>query len=453
MNKKYDPVEGNVLSVFFHYAIPSVISMLAISSAFMIDGIFVGNYVGADALAAVNLSMPVWSGLLAIVLMLSIGGAVMVGNFLGEGNESAAADIFSKTMACSLFFAIVTGLLGLLFIDPLIIALGATDALSSLVFSYLQVILWFSPLFLMGTALFYFVKVDGNPILASVAMIAVAAINIVLDWVFLAKMDMGIEGAAYATGIAESVALLILIPHFFRPESQLKLISISGSWRKVASAMANGFSEFANEISIGFTTLLFNWVMITRIGVDGVAAFTIINYIYFIGIIIFYGLGESLQPLVSKNLGARQAKKITTFVLAASVSTLVVALTLCTILIIYPERLISFFLKPEETETLTLAADFVYYFWPAFLFCGFNIIFTEYFTACQKPVYSASIALSRSLILPCLLLVTLPIWLEDVGIFIAIPIAEAITLLMAITFLYKNKPSQVVAAHHTLKEI
>jgi Na+-driven multidrug efflux pump len=215
----------------------------------------------------------------------------------------------------------------------------------------------------------------------------------------------------------------------------------------VVMAMTNGFSEFANEISIGLTALLFNWVMITKTGVEGVAALTVVNYLFFIGIIIFYGIGESLQPLVSTNLGARQSKKIAAYVTAALIATTLTSLALCTILIAFPELLIGFFLKPEETETLAIAKEFITYFWPAFLFCGFNVTLTEYFTACQKPAYSATIAVSRSLFLPCVLLLILPLWLGDIGIYIAIPLAECLTCIMAVFFAVKNLPERMVINH------
>jgi|TARA_B110000902_G_scaffold163242_1_gene186765 putative MATE family efflux protein len=449
MNDKYDPVKGDVVPVFFHYTIPSVIAMLAMSSAFMIDGIFVGNYVGASALAAVNLSLPVWSALFAVISMLAIGGSVMAGSYLGENNPAAASNIFAKAMATSLLFALVISISGLLLIDQLVLALGANESLVGLVSAYLKIILIFSPGFLMGAALFYFVKVDGNPLLASGALIITALLNIALNWLFIVNMGMGIEGAAYATGIAESTTLLMLLCHFFTSRATLKFTSLTGSWRKVFTAMINGFSEFANEISIGLTALLFNWVMISKAGVEGVAALTIVNYLFFIGVIIFYGIGESLQPLVSKNLGARQSQKIAGYVTAALISTMLTALALCTILIVLPEFLIGLFLKPEETATLEIAKEFITYFWPAFLFSGFNITLTEYFTACQKPAYSAAIAVSRSLVLPCILLLTLPLWLGDIGIYIAIPVAELLTCLMAVLFAVKNLPEQMVTNHQS----
>ena len=446
MSSKYDPIHGNVIPVFLHYAVPSVVGLLAVSSAFMVDGIFVGNYVSTTALAAINIAMPVWSALFAIITMLAIGSAVMCGKYMGEGDIFSAKDIFTKSLFCSLIIALLSCLLGILFLDSLVIALGASLTLTSLVSDYLLIILAFSPAFLLGFHLLYFVRIDSNPMLASASLIVSAILNVGLDWLFIVQLEMGIAGAAYGTGIAHASVLLALLPHFLRQSSQLKLIPLAGSWSDIPKALANGVSEFANEISVGLTTLLLNWIMITRLGVEGVAAFTIVNYLFFVGLMTFYGIGESLQPLISKNYGARQANKMSKFVLVALFSTVFVAIVLCVLLLTIPHVLIGFFLKPGETASLEIATRFITFFWPAFIFSGLNITLSEYFTACHKPLLSASIALFRSLFLPLVLLLTLPLWLGDVGIYISIPIAEFLTFVMALAFINKNRPAQLVDA-------
>ncbi len=442
----YDPIHGKVVVVFFHYAIPAVLGMLAMSSAFMIDGIFLGNVVGAEALAAVNIAMPVWSGLFSLITMLSVGSSVIAGKYLGQRNVSAAAAIFSKAALCALVFALVASLLGVVFLDPLVLALGANETLAPLTASYLLIIFPCAPAFLLGFMLFYFVRIDNRPVLASASLILCALLNILLDWLFIVVMDMGIRGAAYGTGLSQAAVLFILLPHFYRPETQLKPDHFGSDWRELFRAMINGFSEFVNEISAGLTTLLLNWLMVTRLGVDGVAAFTIVNYLFFIGLMVFYGISESLEPLVSKNFGAGQAKKIEAYVATAMGTILIVAVLVCSLLLLLTDQLIGVFLKPGELETAQIARRFVSLFWPAFLFSGLNICLTAYFTACHKPLQSASIALSRSLLLPITFLIVLPLFFGESGIFVAVPTAELVTLLLAVGFFLRHTPARVVAA-------
>jgi len=321
MNKKYDPISGKVIPVFFHYAIPSVIGMLAATSAGVIDGIFVGNFVGASALAAINISMPAFALFAAVVFMLAVGGSVMCGKFMGEGDLQAASSIFSKTFYATLIVTVLVSVCFLLFLDQVVSMLGANEELHGMVKDYMRIIVFAAPLLVLGLTLDYFIRIDGRPILASAALIAFAIINISLDYLFIVRLGWGIKGAAWATAIAEGSIFFILLSHWFSARCSLKHISFlechRDGWKDVFKAAYNGVSEFANEMSIGLITLLFNWVMITRMGVEGVAAFTIISYMLFIGLEACYGISESLQPTVSKNLGAKQPQRIKLFLLTA----------------------------------------------------------------------------------------------------------------------------------------
>ncbi len=416
------------------------------SSAFMIDGIFLGNFVGAEALAAVNIAMPVWSGLFSIVTMLAVGSSVIAGKYLGQKNLPAAQSIFARTLACTLVFSVFSGVFGLLFMDPLVYALGGKGTLVPLTKNYLTIVFPCAPAFLLGFALYYFVRVDNNPKLASASLLFSAGLNVALDWLFIVQMELGIEGAAYATGFAHSAVLFVLVPYLFKPDTRLKPSKLAGSWREILKAVVNGFSEFVNEISAGLIVLLLNWLMITRLGVEGVAAFTIVNYLFFLGIMVYYGIGESLQPIISKNFGARQPRKIREYMNVALVSVIAIAIVASCSLLLMTELLISFFLQPGEAPTEEIAIRFIHYFWPAFVFSGVNIYLTAYFTACHKPMQSASIALSRSLILPLLLLATLPVFMGEIGIFISLPVSEFVTFLLAGTFFVRNTPEKVVNA-------
>jgi Na+-driven multidrug efflux pump len=407
---RYDPVKGDVLTVFVHYAIPSVIGMLAVTSAGIIDGIFVGHFVGAAALAAINISMPVFALLVGLVIMFAIGGSVMCGKSLGEGDLAAASLIFSKMIYATLGVAALIGGTGLVFLDQLVVMLGANEELHDLVRTYLQIFLYAAPLLVTGLTLDYFVRTDGRPLLASSALVAIAVINIVLDWLFIVKFGWGLRGAAWATAIAYGCVFFILVTH------------------------------------IGLVTLLFNWVMITRLGVDGVAAFTIIGYLLMIGLEVCYGISESLQPTVSKNLGARQPGRIARFTVTAVISSFGIGLLVSALFILIPENLIGIFLREEDAGARDIALAFIALFWPAFLFNGMNITLASYLTALHKPLPSAAIALSRSLVLPATGLALLPLWWGDNGVYLAIPIAEALTFVLALLLVSRYRPSRVVAA-------
>lgn len=442
MNKRFDPITGKVVPVFFHYAIPSVIGMLAATSAGIIDGIFIGNFAGAAALAAVNIAMPAFYLFAAVVFMLAVGGSVMCGKFIGERNLEAASLIFSKTLYAALAASGLIAACSLFFLDEVVSLLGANQDLHGMVREYIQIILWAAPLLILGLTLDYFVRVDNRPMLASAALVMFAISNILLDWLFIVQWDWGLTGAAWATALAEGVIFIILASHLVSERCTLKIVKVPNRWRDgwdmVLRAAYNGFSEFANELSLGLITLLFNWVMITRLGVEGVAAFTIVGYLLMIGLEVSYGISESLQPTVSKNLGARQPHRIKQFTVLAVVSVLILGVTVSGMLIFMPETLISIFLREDEKGTKAIALAYIAVFWPAFLFNGVNITLASYFTALHMPLRSAAIAISRSLVLPAMGLLLLPKWFGDTGVFVTIPLAEALTCGFALLLVKHN---------------
>jgi putative MATE family efflux protein len=431
MSKRFDPITGDVVPVFFHYAIPSVIGMLAATSAGIIDGIFIGNFVGAAALAAVNIALPAFYLFAAVVFMLAVGGSVMCGKFIGERDPESASLIFSMTLYTALAVSGLIAACSLIFLDEVVSLLGANEDLHGMVRDYMRIILWAAPLLIVALTLDYFVRVDNRPVLASAALVAYAASNILLDWIFIVQWGWGLKGAALATALAEGVILIILASHLVSKRCSLKIVRVPKRWRNgwdmVLRAAYNGFSEFANELSLGLITLLFNWVMITRLGVEGVAAFTIISYLLMIGLEVSYGISESLQPTVSKNLGARQPERIKQFTLLAMGSVLILGAIVSALLVFLPESLISVFLREGEQETAAIALAYIAVFWPAFLFNGANITLASYFTALHMPLQSAAIAISRSLVLPAIGIMLLPRWFGDTGVFVTIPLAEALT--------------------------
>ncbi|MFK8041551.1 MATE family efflux transporter [Congregibacter sp.] len=440
VDTRYDPAEGPVVATFIRYAVPSVLGMLAVTSAGIIDGVFIGNFVGSSALAAVNLAQPAWAAFAAIVFMLAVGGSVMCGRFLGQGDHAAASSIFTRTLVAAVAVGIAIAGSGLVFLEDLVRLLGATQEVKPLVIAYMRVVLIFAPVFVAALTMDYFVRADGRPVLAAVGLVAFAGTNIALNTLFVVYLDWGIVGAAWASALAEFAIFVILLTHWFHPKCSLKLMLATGRWRDLLDAAWNGFSEFINELSVGLIVLFFNWVMITRQGVEGVAAYTIITYLMMIGLEVSYGVSESLQPTVSRNLGAGKPERIRKFLLTAVCTVFFVGLLVSTLLVALPQQMIGLFLRSDEQATAVIALIFISYFWPTFLLNGTNITLASYFTALHRPVPSAIIAVSRSLVLPGLGLLLLPLWFGDPGVYLAIPIAELLTLIVAVILVLRVKP-------------
>ena len=197
--KENQALDGAIVPTFFKYLIPSLVGLVAMTSAALVDGIFIGNYVGVTALAAVNLILPIMTLLFGVAIMVSIGGSVRGGKYLGEGNKAAASAIFSKTLLfVGIYGAVVIGL-GLVFEAELFSGLGATEELFPVMAEYYRIMM---PLLfpqLITIALYFFVRLDGFPNLAAAALVIGSALNVVLDYLFIAEYGWGLTGAAVAT--------------------------------------------------------------------------------------------------------------------------------------------------------------------------------------------------------------------------------------------------------------
>lgn len=436
MPERYDPLIGPPGRVFLHYAIPSVLGLGALSSATVVTAIFMGNYVGVAALAAVNLSMPAVSLLFAVAFMFAMGGSVITGKLLGEAKPVAACDVFSKIMLLAFGIAIAVSIPCLIFIERVVSLLGANPETAELLIDYLTVLLWIAPLTTTAYTLYYFVMVDGRPVLACGSLVVSSLVNVAMNWLFVVKIELGIVGAAMAMACSYVALLSALVPHFFGQKASLRFRWPRGSWKPIGRAAVNGLSEFTNELSVGVVTLMFNWTLIKRFGTEGVAAFTIVEYVMFVGIMLSYGFADAVQPLISKNLGARNIPRIYQFFRIGMATTLAISCAMSALLFFVPEMLIGMFMQESAKTTLQIALGFAHYFWPAPLMIGANVMLTVFFTATDQPLPSAMIAASRSLVLPATFLLLLPMWLGDTGVFITLPAAELVALSLALLLFF-----------------
>lgn len=435
---------GSPPGEFVRFVFPSVFGLLAISSASVIDGIFIGNFVGATALAAVSLTMPLIAFVFGLLIMISLGGTVVAGKHLGEGDTDEASNIFSKTGLVLVLMMLALAMLTLLVPEAISKALGARGPTVAMSSEYIWVTAWFFPAF--GIALFFnqFARVDGRPDLALDGMIGLTLTNIALDYVMVARLEWGLFGAALATGLAYVFNAAILLFYYLGPRAKLRMIRPHGSWLIIFRTAFNGFSEFLNETSSGLVLLLFNWILMTQVGALGVAAFTVVDYVIYFGILIFYGVAEGVVPLVSVNLGGQKPARILRFLFLGIGFSILVGATLIALLLTWPDELIGFFLADDEPEIRDLAVSIIAIVWPMFAFGGINIAISAYFTGMHCAKESALIAGMRSLILPISLVLLLGYFYGFMGAFYALPISEALTFVLSLILLRSRLPNQII---------
>lgn len=439
----------NCTSLFFSYAVPTIIGMLAISSASVIDGIFVGNMVGAHSLAAVNLAMPFLGVTYSLSVMLSVGGSVQCGKLLGENKEKEASGVFSQVFLVSILISVLVSLPVLISPEKTVSLLGANSEILPDVIKYLKTYGFFLPLIFMGINLTSFVRMNQSPGRVSFALVFSALMNIFFDWLLIVNFDQGLKGAAVASGISQSLVFIILFPSVWSRGRRLYLTKPCLNLSPLLKTVFNGLSEFVNEISGSLIILVFNIVLIRNSGIDAVAAFTVINYLFYLWLMVAYSTGESIQAPVSINFGAGQEKRSLQIFKLAMTFNVVLGFLIVLVLFVCPEVIMNLFLNNSEETVRKLILQFLPLILPAFLLSGVNIVISSFLTARQKAAHSLIIALLRALIMPIGFIFFFNHIFDYQRIFLAIPMAEFVTLMVVGCMILFMKPNVFLHSHRT----
>ena len=431
---KYNELEiasGNIYKTYFKFTLPNMIGLIAMSSVSLVDGYFVSNYVSSVALAAVNIIIPLITIVFGISIMLTIGAAVLIGTYLGEGKEDKASAVFTKVMititAMSLFFTVVC----FIFSEEVSRLLGANDEIMVYTVPYLKMVSIFFLFQALEYSLSVIIRTDGNPYLASTAVLFGAVLNFILDYIFIVKMNMGITGAALGTGISFMTSTFLMLFHFILKKGRVYLTKQIGKWEEIIYASYNGSSELLSEASVAVVAYLFNNIMVQSLGTYGVEAFAVINYALWATNMLCYAVGDSLVPLISINYGAMQYKRIQKILSLSRISVIFIGASVFALFTFIPEKIIATLLNPvTDKDAFDIALVFADYMKYAFLILGLNMVYSSSFTAFQKPLHSVVVALSRGLILPVIFIFTMPLFFAETGIYIAVPLAETVTIIL-----------------------
>jgi Na+-driven multidrug efflux pump len=381
--------------------------------------------------------------LFGIGMMLSIGGSVRAGKYLGEGNTAAASAIFSKTLLSVAVYGIVVVILGLALEEQLFAGLGATPELFPPMSEYYRVIMPFLFAQLLAMVLYFFIRLDGMPNLAATALAIGAVVNIALDYLFIAVFGWGLAGAAFATGLSLVLPVLVMLIYFFRPARRLRFSFRQNNWREVFQAAYNGISEFINAVSGAIIAFILNWMLIQRAGVNGVAAITVVNYLLVLGFMMFFAISDTIQVMVSQNFGAAKDDRIRGFLQTACCVIGVSSVAFIAVLTTVSEPLVYLFVdEHNSTEMVGLATELVSYVWPLFLFAGFNMLISGYLTAIHLPFQSGLVAASHSLIFPAGFLLLFYYLVSDHRFVAALPVAEGFTFVLALVIFLRHRPQK-----------
>ncbi len=417
--------------LFVKYAIPQMIGLLLNSVYLIVDGMFIGNRLGRNAMAAAAVSVPMIEILIALSLAISVGASIIVSSSFGSGDKKKANQAFNLSLILAGVTAVVIAILGNVFIHQLSVSLGSTPDIMDEAITYLWYIVTGSPFLIFSFVLSSLARADNSPKLAMYALAIGAVSNIILDYVFLYPLNMGIGGAALATALGPVFSVLILLPHFIKKKGELKFAWPSLSFGLSKRILVLGAPSFIMEFSIGIVTLFYN-ISITRTGYGeiGLAAYLVIGYIALIILTVFLGIAQGIQPLVSYFHGRNEHGRNTELMSFLFKAVAGFGIVLYGAVFLFAESFIAIF-TPGDYDLIAFTHAKAGPYFSGFVFAGITILVITYLQSMQKTGPALVLSLLRSVILvPIFLFVFPALWGRE-AIWLALSAAELVTFIVA----------------------
>lgn len=418
--------------LFIHYAVPGVIGLLFIGIQSIVDGLMVGNLLGPDALAGVSLVLPLYSLIVALAVVVGIGSQTIVSISLGEKNYRQAQDSMTTGFLAILAASSLLCFLTLTFLTPLAHALGANDLLLPQVKGYMTGLFPFLPV--LGTIYYsdFMLKAIGHPRYAMLITSGSVVLNVIFNWIFIKYLGLGTMGTGLATGVAFSIGAVFSFAIVFNKKNIISMQSGRFRFSLLKNMLYNGSSEGLTELAAGISTFLFNITLMKYLGESGVAAFTVINYVFFVGTTVFLGISDGIIPIISYNYGAKLIRRVRKALFLGYRTNAVIGVILFSTLFFFSETIISFFFQEEAGSVVRIASQGAAIYAFAFLASGFNILSSSFFTAMANARVSVIIASLRGLLFTLAGILILPDLLGIEGIWLTVPLAEALTFIISV---------------------
>lgn len=438
---------------FFKYTALNVLGMIGLSCYILADTFFISKGLGADGLTALNLAIPVYSFIHGTGLMLGMGGATKFSIFRAQKMDKSADGVFSNTIYLTVAAALLFVVLGLFCSEKITLLLRADAAVYEMTHTYLKVILLFAPAYLLDDVLVCFVRNDGNPKLAMLAMLIGSLCNIVLDYIFIFPLRMGIFGAVLATGFAPLISMLILSWHFLKKQNHFRLVRTKPGAAVMGTICSLGFPSLIAEVASGIVMIVFNMLMLRLIGNVGVAAYGVIANLALVVVSVYTGIAQGMQPLVSRAYGRgggngtehtdeRDNGKETEQILHYAMWTMLVfsaVVYLCIFLFANP--IAAVFNSENNVQLQALAAEGLKLYFTAVPFIGFNMVLTMFFASMEKALPAQIISLLRGILLIIPMAFLLAALAGLTGVWLAVPITEGMVAVIGAVWyiLWKRK--------------
>lgn len=432
-----ESIRKKTVQMILQFSIPSIIAMVLTSLITIVDGFFIGNYVGQEGIAAVNLGLPILYVYLAIGIMFGVGGIAIAGIALGAQDIKKSNDVFNQTFISSIIVSVIISLIVCVFFRPLMGVIDMDAQVASCFYKYYTIMIIAYPIMIINSTLGMFIRGEGKPQFFMMINILTVISNIFLDYLFIRWFHFGTEGIASASLISLIIGLFCMIMFFLKKSNVYKFRKFEFSKSVLRDTVLNGSSEFIGQMSMSISMFAYNWMIMRTVGVPGVAAFTIVGYVAYLFGMVIIGFGQGASPLISFSYGAEEIelskmirKKTNLFVFLSGVVVMIVML-------IASDWYSSVFVSNESVETLIHSGICIFIF--SFLFSGINTITSFYFTSIGKAKESALISSSRGLVVLLICIFTLPSLFGMTGVWLVAPVTEAFTIVLSFILIRKNE--------------
>ena len=428
---KVDLLNGKLNKTYFTMLFSAIASTIVTTIYSTVDMICIGHYAGPDGAASVACANPLWALMFAFGVLTGVGGAVMMNNRRGAGNEKAANEYFTVAVVSCIILAVLLVTTYAIFLEPLLVLFGGTGNVLELAVDYMTAMLFAVPTFTMCACFATFARNDGEALIPTVATIVGGVINIFLDIFLVFTCDLGVKGAGIATGCGQFVAFLIVLSYFFTKKCKLKLTKVDKVPEVMFRIVTVGLAAFVIEITSGVTTAVHNITITEHLGTAHLAVYGTVATVVIMFWCLFNGIGTAMQPLVATAFGAGNTERVKKTLKLGLLTALVMSAIFFTLCQMFPETILRIYMDVTD-EVLAVGPRIVRLYSICLLVMGYGMVLNYYFQSTLMRSACTLTSVLRGLVVPVALVLTLPLVFGYDSIWLAIPIGEIITAAIAL---------------------
>ena len=428
---KVDLLNGKLNKTYLTMLISAIASTIVTTIYSTVDMICIGHYAGADGSASVACVNPLWAIMFAFGILTGVGGAVMMSNRRGANDEKAANEYFTvAVITCMIFSAIIVTTYAV-FLEPLLILCGGSGNILKLGMDYMRAMLFSVPTFTMCACLATFARNDGEALIPTVATIVGGIINMILDVLLVFTFDLGVKGAGLATGIGQAVAFLIILSYFFTKKCRLKFTKVTKIPNILLKITTVGLAAFLLEISASVTSALHNRLVADNLSGAHLAVYGTASVLVIMFVCLYNGIGTAMQPLVATAYGACNKERERKTVKLAFITAAVMSLLFFSVCHLFPETILRIYMDVDDA-VLEVGPRIIRLYSLSLVVVSFCMVCNYYFQSTLMRTSCVLISMLRGLVFPIIFVFTIPAIFGYDFIWLAIPIAEALTMIIAV---------------------